>query len=261
MKLIDKLWNWGHLEGSHNKSLKFNCNMSPEQFAEEYGIKNAFIVSYGGNIQPPYDALAKRMSSLKNIKWSVLGDASTPLPDARLGNTEDVISTAKQVDNISGGVVDDFFSPIRLERFTPEVLSEIKKTLNDNGLDFWCVLYAHELDKDINLAQYLPCFDGITFWLWNCSDIPNIEDYTKRIKALAGDIPVMMGAYLWDYSINKPMDSTLFKKQLEFSFDLIIKGELEGAVICSNTIGDADIETNRILKEYLKKYGDVEVKS
>ena len=42
-KVIDKLWNWGHLEGSHNKVCNMECNMSPEQFAEEYGIRNSFI--------------------------------------------------------------------------------------------------------------------------------------------------------------------------------------------------------------------------
>ena len=60
-KLIEKLWNWGHLEGSHN-GYGFNSTMTPEQFADEYGIRNAFIISYGGNIQPPFDDMAKRFS-------------------------------------------------------------------------------------------------------------------------------------------------------------------------------------------------------
>ena len=89
-KLVEKLWNWGHLEGSHNAMIA-DCKMTPEEFAEVYGIRNSFIVSYGGNIQPPFDDLAKRFSVLNEVKWSVLGDASTPIPDAELGNTEDII--------------------------------------------------------------------------------------------------------------------------------------------------------------------------
>ena len=110
MKLSEKFWNWGHLEGSHNACTGLNCSMSPEQFADEYGIRNSFIVSYGGNIQPPFDALAERLSSLSEIKWSVLGDASTPLPEAELGNTEDILNIIDKAPNITGGVVDDFFS-------------------------------------------------------------------------------------------------------------------------------------------------------
>ena len=66
-KLVEKLWNWGHLEGSHHKYCEAfrDCSMTPEQFAEEYGIRNAFMVSYGGNICPPFDELAKRFSGLR----------------------------------------------------------------------------------------------------------------------------------------------------------------------------------------------------
>ena len=130
-KLVEKLWNWGHLEGSHNKATELDCSMTPEQFAEEYGIRNAFIVSYGGNIQPPFDNLAKRLAPLREIKWSVLGDASTPLPEAELGNTEDILNVIDIAPNITGGVVDDFFSEARMKRFPPEVLKKIKKALND----------------------------------------------------------------------------------------------------------------------------------
>ena len=92
MTLIkDKLWNWGHLESSHNGCTGLCCRMTPEKFAEEYGIPNAFMVSYGGNIQPPFGPLAGRLSSLGQIKWSVLGDASTPLPEAELGNAGDIL--------------------------------------------------------------------------------------------------------------------------------------------------------------------------
>ena len=118
-KLADKLWNWGHLEGSHNKinSIFHGCKMTPEEFSREYGIKNAFIVSYGGNICPPFNDLANRFSCLKEIKWSVLGDGSTPLPEAELGNTDDIINALESKANITGGVVDDFFSPERMKRF------------------------------------------------------------------------------------------------------------------------------------------------
>ena len=124
-KLIEKLWNWGHLEGSHSYVIP-QCKMTPEEFADEYGIRNAFIVSYGGNILPPFDDMAKRFSVLKEVKWSVLGDASTPLPEHELGNTKDILDVLTPDCNITGGVVDDFFSKERMERFTPKVLKKIK---------------------------------------------------------------------------------------------------------------------------------------
>ena len=259
-KLSEKLWNWGHLEGSHSalKGLeKYGCAMTPEQFAKEYGVKNAFIVSYGGNIQPPYDALAKRFSGLSNIKWSVLGDSSTPLPEHRLGHTPDVIKVAEKSVNITGVIVDDFFSPKRIERFTPEVLSEIKASLNAKGLDFWCVLYAHETEME--LEKYLDCFDGITFWLWTDEQLKDMEKYVAKAFELAKDKPLMLGIYLWDYSVGKEMDTELYKAQIHKYFNLLKEKKIEGIVFCSSTIGDAPLETNKILKEYVARYGDTEL--
>jgi len=256
-KLKDKLWNWGHLEGSHNKCIGLDCSMTPEAFAEVYGIRNAFIVSYGGNIQPPFHAMAERLSVLREIKWSVLGDASTPLPDDELGNTKDILALPTDLSNITGGVVDDFFSPKRMERFPPEVLSKIKAALNAAGKDFWCVLYDMQLDME--LEKYLDCFDGVTFWIWNCSDISNMEDYLEKLFTLTNGKPVMLGMYLWDYATEKKMDTNLFKQQLTRYTDLLQAGKIEGIIFCSSTIGDADLETNRILKQHIAEYGNLEL--
>ena len=259
MKLVDKLWNWGHLEGSHNDCTLLSCRMTPEEFAQEYGVKRAFIVSYGGNIQPPFAPWAKRFSALKEVKWSVLGDASTPLPSAELGNTQDILDSLEAGGNITGGIVDDFFSPERMARFTPEVLKKIKTALNARGLDFWCVLYNYQLDFD--LEKYLDCFDGVTFWIWGCDKIANMEEYLSKLFALTKDKPVMLGVYLWDYvDLGKqPMDSVAFERQLARYFDLLEEKRIEGVIFCSSTVGDADLETNRILKKYIQERGQTEI--
>lgn len=259
MRLKEKLWNWGHLEESHNECTGLVCHMTPEDFAKEYEIPNAFIVSYGGNIQPPFDGMAKRFSCLREIKWSVLGDASTPLPDAELGNTEDILAVLGDGSNIMGGVVDDFFSPERMKRFTPDVLKKIKTALNAKGLDFWCVLYDHQLDFD--LEKYIECFDGVTFWVWECENTIHLDQYLPKVLSLAKGKKLMCGMYLWDYDgkHNCPMDPLLFEKQLSRYFDMLRTKELDGVIFCSSTVGDADLEANKILKEYVKKYGDEEI--
>ena len=252
----EKLWNWGHLEGSHNGCTPFECAMTPEEFAREYGIPNAFIVSYGGNIQPPYGEMAERFSGLGQIKWSALGDSSTPLPDHRWGNVPDVVALSQSTKNVSGAIVDDFFSPVRVKRFTPEVLAEMKAELNANGLDFWCVLYSHELDSVEGLERYLDCFDGITFWFWGCNRMNDTVGDVNRVLELAKGKPVMMGVYLWDYAQKSDMDNGIFEGQLQLGKEMLLSGTLAGMVFCSGTLGDADIETNRILKRWVAENGD-----
>ena len=36
-KISEKLWVWGHLEGSHNGLTGLDCRMSPEEFADFIG--------------------------------------------------------------------------------------------------------------------------------------------------------------------------------------------------------------------------------
>ena len=259
MKLKDKLWNWGHLEGSHNEIVKEGLKMTPEQFSEVYGIDRAFIVSYGGNIKPPFEPYAKRFSVLKEVKWSVLGDSSTPLPEDRLGYTEEILKCIGAGSNITGGVVDDFFSEERMKRFPPAVLKDIKTTLNSNGLDFWCVLYNYQLG--LELDDYLDCFDGVTFWLWGCENIENLENLIERFYSLIKNKKNMLGIYLWDYKGigEQPMDSRLFEIQLGRYFDLLREKRTDGVIFCSSTVGDAGLETTEILKNYIEKFGDEEI--
>ena len=259
-KLIDKLWNWGHLEGSYKECTLLDCKMTPEQFAEEYGIKRSFIISYGGNIHPPFEPYAKRFSCLEEVKWSVLGDASSPLPNSELGNTDDILSCIDAgVENITGGMVDDFFSPERMEKYPPEVLMKIRKKLNAQGLDFWCVLYNHQLDYD--LTEYLKCFDGVSFWIWGCEKINNMDEYLEKFFRLAKNNKTMLGVYVWDFvDVGKqPMDSALFEKQLNRYFHLVADKKTDGIIVCSSVLGDVDLETNKILKRYIAEFGDKEI--
>ena len=130
--------------------------MTPEAFAKEYQVENAFLVSYGGNITPPFEPVAERMKDIHNIKWSILGDASSPLPDSPLGFTEEIIELAKKYPNITGGVIDDFYAPERLKRFPPEVLQTIQKRLAENGLDL------HVTSNKTNIAFLRYWINNIT---------------------------------------------------------------------------------------------------
>ena len=72
---------------------------------------------------------------------------------------------------------------------------------------------------------------------------------------------IMLGVYLWDYLDvgTKPIDPVLFEGQLQRCFALLEGGVVEGVVFCSSTVGDADLESNAILKTYIKAYVDKEI--
>lgn len=257
-KLIDKLWNWGHLEGSHNQWLGMDLTMTPEEFGEVYGIRNSFMVSSKGNIQPPFDALADRTASLKKVCWSILGDASTPLPEHPLGETEEILRCAATHSNVVGGVIDDFHAPGRQERFTPPVLSQIRARLNENGKDFYAVLYEFQI-REPATPVYYNCVDVITYWIWEQKEIDNLDTHIDNLFRVFPENRKMLGMYLWGYGDNRPMDLARFQKQLHAYMELLKQGKIEGIIFCSGCVGDAPLLTNKYLKAYLAENGDLEI--
>ena len=266
MKLKDKLWNEANLEGSHNQWLGINSTMTPEEFAKEYNVPNAFVVPFKGNIVPPFDEKADRFSVLRETKWSIIGDSSSELPEDEYGYTDEIIKISKTHPNVTGAEIDDFFLlPEWRERITPQLMKNIRKKLNDNGLAFWSVFYEREFDIDI--SEYLDCFDGFSFWVWDTQKIKNLDEYLNKFFEITKGKKTMLGIYLWDFAISSPnqennyhpIDPVLFEKQLKVYFDLLIQKKTEGIIICANTVGDIDTEANKILKKYIEKYGDIEI--
>ena len=88
-----------------------------------------------------------------------------------------------------------------------------------------------------------------------------MDKYLERYFAVTKGKKKMLGVYLYDYLDDKtqPMDITLFEKQLSKYFDLLRENKIDGIIFCSNTVGDAPLETNKLLKEYITKYGDEEI--
>ena len=245
-KLVEKFWNWGHLEGSHNQWLGMDLKMTPEEFGEVYGIRNSFFVSSKGNIQPPFDALANRTDCLKKVCWSILGDASTPLPEHPLGETEEILRCAENHSNIVGGVIDDFHAAGRQERFTPPVLNQIRARLNENGKDFYAVLYDFQVN-DPDTPRYYNCVDVITYWIWEQEQIDSLDTHIDNLFRVFPEKRKMLGMYLWGYAEEKPMRLDRFQKQLETYVKLLEAGKIEGIIFCSGCVGDAPLLTNKLL--------------
>ena len=166
-----------------------------------------------------------------------------------MGFAEEIIELSKKYPNITGGVIDDFYAPVRLKRFPPEVLRAIQKRLAENGLDFWGVLYESHIYMD-DVKKYYDCFDGITIWIWEQEHIDQLEENLNQFFTLFPEKRKMVGVYLFDYAGGKEMDINRFKKQVERYLSLLEEGKIEGIIFCSGCVGAAPLEPNKLLKTY-----------
>ena len=103
----DRLWIWGHLEGSYDDSygLPQNSRVTPLQGAEYLSIPNLIMVRYDGKPAPPFDDYAKQYSSMKKLMWSFVGAGGGTSREEQ----EIVVELAKKMPNITGLFMDDFF--------------------------------------------------------------------------------------------------------------------------------------------------------
>lgn len=256
--LRDCLWIWGHTAGSHNGwGGKGESVMSPSEGAHYIGARNVFMVSFGGNLTPPFDKYSKGLESMREVKYSIVGDSSSPEKNESLGDLEEVVKQINTFDNVTGGILDDFFHAERLNVYTRDTLLEMNKRLKaeaGQAADMWCVLYNHQLNNEF--GGRLDAFDGITFWTWEERNLVDFEDNYQKFLKLSEGKRRMLGCYLYEYPNGHEMQAKNVVWQLERYSKLVEKGEVEGIIFCSNTVMDVGYECVAAAKEWIAKNGD-----
>jgi hypothetical protein len=166
-----------------------------------------------------------------------------------------MLEVAKTHPNIVAGVADDFMNDARMAVYTPEIIQGYKERLhNEIGrkLDFWAVIYAHELADRVK--PFLDVFDVITFWNWYSDSLLNLDENLEKLRRLTGeDKPILAGCYMWDYGNHRPMPMELMKLQLNKYLEWYKEGKINGVILCSNCIADLGLETVAYTKEWLSQ--------
>lgn len=250
--LRDRLWIWGHLAGSHDQCIKPDRSaMSPLEGALYLGANNVFMISYAGSPTPPFDKYNRALGSLRQVKWSIVGDSSSPENAGSLGATEEVIRQSKRFPNITGGMFDDFFNEKRLNLYPPSLLHTVRRRLHENNLDMWGVLYDHQLHDPIE--EHLELFDGISFWTWDEQKLDRFEENYASFLEITRGKRRMLGCYPFNYSNNTQATVEKMDYQLNRYTRAMRDGEAEGIIFCSNTVCDQGYEAVEYAREWIKK--------
>lgn len=269
MKLRDKLWIWGQDAGSHHNTLKGNIwnlpgenHLGPTEGCQYLGIPNCCRVVMHGLPMPPFDHEAEKMDCLRSVVWSVIGDCESVRNDNDT-DLEEVIRIARLHPNTSGAILDDFMSEKRRAIFTPERLKQMRErlhtALDDQQLDFWTVLYMHELSEAV--VPWIKEVDIVTLWAWHAEELEQLDESHKKLKLLMADNPkpVLAGCYLYDYGGRKPMPMDIMRQQMDTYYRWLQEKEIDGIVFCSNAIADIGLEAADYVKQWIECHGDEEI--
>lgn len=75
----------------------------------------------------------------------------------------------------------------------------------------------------------------------------------RRFEALAPAMRKVLGCYLWDYGVCKPMPLGAFQEQYRQGRAWLQDGRIEGMIFLASCICDLDLETVEWLRDQLAK--------
>lgn len=265
MLLRDKFWLWGHPEGRYNLNAGgFGCpdvsRMTPMEACLYLGVPNTFMVPVGVDVnRRQYN---KSFKTLKQVGWECFDAYKEP------EHIDKIIAEAKEFPNISCVVVDDFKSPdengeLRYKKFPLSMLQEMNKKLHNNDvrrLDSWMVLYTSDFgineDEDREFQPYMDEYDGVILWTWNESEVPLIPEKFELFKKYTPKTRRMVGCYLYNFGEQKQATGVAVKWQLDYYRELLLKEEIEGVVLHTNTMADLDYEAYDVAVSWMDEHGD-----
>ena len=259
----DRLWIWGHLEGSYDDQygLPMNSRVTPLQGAEYLGIPNIIMVRYSNKPVPPYDEYAAQYRNVKKLMWSFVGDASsTTSPEEQ----EHVLELSQKMPNMTGLFMDDFFRGNAIPVDNQEVpaaisvgrLKEIRERMTqlDRTPDLGVVLYTHQLNSAIR--RHLDLCDLVSFWSWTADDLAKLHENFAKYQEIAPNKRTLLGIYMWDFGQNRPLSMDLMKMQCDTALKWLKNGTIEGMIFLGSNICDMKIEAVEWSKRWIAEHGD-----
>lgn len=267
----DRLWIWGHPVNSHYGYSNFcpeikESRITPEAAAAYLGVPNLLMIHYGDQPQPPFEVEAAAFQPLSRVVWSLLqaihvpwSNLPEPEPDADGTCLDTVLAMARNHDNVSGVILDDFFGRGgQTAALTVPQLEAMQKKLQlpDRKLDLWAVYYDPPSGKtppEPDVLPYLKHCDVINFWTWNAAELENLEENFVEVRRVADatDCSVVLGCYMFDYGKKRPMPLHLMEKQCRLGREWIEQGQIDGMVFLASCICDIGLEAVEWTRDWI----------
>lgn len=251
----EKIWLLGETPGSHHAEYKLPGvnKMTPMEGLEFFGIRNLCRMKMQADMgltymEDPYivgDAMDKCCLSL-------VGAGEWNPRSGRIDDMDEILAVAAKDKRIMAAINDDFMAYDRPNIYTPEVLRNQRETLRtslDRPLELWSVFYDRDVEKDV-FAQSRE-FDVTTYWTWYSENLRDLEKNLQWARSLTKDGRVIIGVYMFDYGNDCPISDDLMKLQLDFTYEKLVSGEIEGMMLCSNCNADVGLSATDITKKWL----------
>ena len=250
--ISERTWIWGHPKDSlaNKYGLPAGNDATPVEGMKYLGAKNVFWVPQGSGRYDVIEESALMQKECKNFGWCVY----------RQADIQKIKDLHEKFPSYKICIYDDFFSDENRSNYQTisiEELLNLKKELNAIGMELWMVHYERFMQFD--LTDWLPCFDGISFWFWYQSDE---EAYIKTVEEFIARTPNkkrLLGCYLYDFGREKTCNPDIVEKELNLNTELMKQGLIEGIILHTNAVSGFGYEGYERAAKWMKENGNKEI--
>jgi hypothetical protein len=164
---------------------------------------------------------------------------------------EDVSRLSLDFGNVTGAIHDDMKGLADHEGYTAADYAPVYEAVKQHNpsLKLWTVVYMEELQPE-SWAGYERFIDVVHLWA-RPADIPEIDRYVDRCRALFPTKPINLGCYLRDYSLAAPLPMDLLRHQWERIPGYLERGLIDGYAILGSVLIDGHQEQATWVRDFI----------
>ena len=267
----DRIWVFANPVNADYNFVRQRSVMSPLEAAVYMGAPNLLMVNqYPGKgdegryrpFEPPYEQYAYPLKVLKRVAWSIVGASGVTREQER----QQVLAMARQVPNIVGVFMDDFFTDKKSGKIASLTLDQIRAVRQQlksstKNLDLYVTLYTRQLDPAI--VPYLDLIDVITLWTWETAQLANLEANLAKLERLAPKSRKLLGCYTADYDLKRtpwwtPLPVRAMQAQCETGLKWLRAGRIDGIIIYGTAM-DLNWDSVEWARAWIQRVGETKL--
>ncbi len=243
----DSLWLWGTRANALQEHYNFpTSRMTIGQGLRVLGLDKAMMCGSLPPTEEEYDGVRHCRRLLWEMSFEEGFSYENPLAP--------IIELHESHPNVEGVLLDDFSTTEISKGATPEVLEGMRRSMPDS-LHLWLVIYSMSLDIP-DLPEYLKHADGISFWVWDALELPELPRFVRRCNDLSQGKPMVLGLYLYDFGNMRCITTDQMRAQVETGLDLHRGGECSGLCFLSSSVMDVGLDSVKWLRRWIGEHGD-----
>lgn len=258
----DRLWMWGHhpdmcKESNFIKKTKGwkwpGPSVDQAEGCRMMGIPNNCVIRWGNKPVHPWGDYFEQFRSLKRFTFGITDGGNGTVWD----KLDWAINELKPAfPNFTGGFLDDFFAVKSLTQ-TEDSVKKIADRLHENDLRLSIVVYSDQDGIKPEFKNYLDLCDETSFWCWASANLVKHEGMVRKMRDfIGGKKDLLMGVYMWDYTLGEPVAADRMEMQLAFAGKLLREKVITGLIFHPSYAAALDAPAVKLAKEWIRENGE-----